>query len=144
MQDLLNFNRWLESTTTGDAVLANLYERRFRDEFRSAFDAWVAQDDPLTNPDAIPTPLRMRQYVLGQEQESDRLETLADVRFEQGKEATENADRYVFATVFFAAVLFFSGISLRFDWVRLRVVMLGLAGVFLVYRLITLATMPVH
>jgi len=36
--------------------------------------------------------------------------------FEEGKEATEHADNYVFATVFFAVVLFFAGISLRFQW----------------------------
>ena len=38
-QDLLNFNRWLEVSTGGDTELADLYERRFRDEFRPAFEA---------------------------------------------------------------------------------------------------------
>lgn len=144
LQDLLNFNRWLEATATGDSVLADLYERRFRDEFRPAFDAWVAQGDVLNDPDLVATPLRMPEYVLADKVESDRLEDLADLRFEQGKQATENADKYVFTTVFFAAVLFFSGISLRFEWVRLRIVMLGIAVVFLVYGLSVLVTMPVH
>jgi hypothetical protein len=98
----------------------------------------------LTNPDAIPTPLRMPQYVLEDEEEAERLERLGDVRFEQGREATENADKYVFTTVFFAAVLFFSGISLRFEWVKLRMVMLSLAVVFLLWGLAQLATMPTH
>src|SRR3979490_1670750 len=43
-QDLLNFNRWLEVSTNGDTTLAALYERRFRDEFRPAFAAWLAAD----------------------------------------------------------------------------------------------------
>src|SRR4249919_2000773 len=47
-QDLLNFNRWLEVSTEGDTELASLYERRFRDEFRPAFERWVAKD-PLHN-----------------------------------------------------------------------------------------------
>ena len=38
-QDLLNFNRWLEVTTDGNTTLADLYQRRFRDEFRPAFGA---------------------------------------------------------------------------------------------------------
>ena len=45
-QDLLNFNRWLEVSTDGNTELADLYERRFRDEFRPAFERWLA-DDPL-------------------------------------------------------------------------------------------------
>ncbi|MET0895941.1 MAG: hypothetical protein ABWY80_08830, partial [Acidimicrobiia bacterium] len=53
IQDLLNFNRWLEVTTQGNVELQQLYERRFRDEFRPAFDAWIAQD-PLQNVNAIP------------------------------------------------------------------------------------------
>jgi hypothetical protein len=144
LQDLLNFNRWLEASTTGNQPIADLYERRFRDEFRPAFDAWLAQGDPINDSTAISTPLQMPEYVIDHKVESDRLERVGDRRFEQGKEATENADEYVFTTVFFAAVLFFSGISLRFEWVNLRVVMLGLAVVFLVYGLAKLATMPTH
>src|ERR1700757_1470707 len=48
-QDLLNFNRWLEVKTDGNAALVALYERRFRDEFRPAFEAWL-RADPLNNP----------------------------------------------------------------------------------------------
>ena len=51
---------------------------------------------------------------------ADRLERLGDRRFEQGKEATEHADDYIFVTVFFAMVLFFAGISMRFDWSPMR------------------------
>ena len=46
-QDLLNFNRWLEVTTDGNTELADLYQRRFRDEFRPAFERWLAED-PLS------------------------------------------------------------------------------------------------
>src|SRR5206468_12097784 len=49
LQDLLNFNRWLEVSTQGNPVLADLYQRRFRDEFVPAFRAWQAQD-PIHNP----------------------------------------------------------------------------------------------
>jgi hypothetical protein len=143
LEDVLNFNRWLEATTSGDADVVVLYERRFRDEFRPAFDAWIALD-PLTDAEAPPSPLDMPEYVLADAEESERLEELAEVRFEEAKEATEHADEYVFTTVFFAAVLFFSGISLRFEWIKLRIVMLGLASVFLIYGLVKLATMPVH
>jgi hypothetical protein len=140
-QDLLNFNRWLEVTTEGDTELADLYQRRFRDEFRPAFEQWVA-GDPLHNPDAIPSPLREDSYVLANEVKSDRLERLGDRRFAEGKEATETADKYVFVTVFFAVVLFFAGISLRFQWFPMRVFILSLGGVMLVFGAIRIFGLP--
>ena len=143
LQDLVNFNRWLELSITGDTNLANLYERRFRAEFRQAFTAWLAQD-PLNNEDAIPSPLRMPQYVLSDSLRSDRLEERGTRLFEAGKEATENADAYVFITVFFAAVLFFAGMSLRFAWLKLRAVVLGLAVILLAYGFVRLGLLPTY
>jgi hypothetical protein len=141
-QDLLNFNRWLEVTSSGNTELAALYERRFRNEFRPAFERWLAAD-PLHNVDATPSPLREKNYVLAQAVKADKLETVGDHRrFEAGKVATENADDYVFVTVFFAVVLFFGGISLRFDWTPMRILILGLGGVMLVYGAIRIATLP--
>jgi hypothetical protein len=140
-QDLLNFNRWLEVTTDGNTQLAQLYERRFRAEFRPAFDAWLA-GDPLNNQNAVASPLLEPQYVLAEGVKADRLERLGDHRFEQGKSATENADDYVFVTVFFAIVLFFAGISLRFQWFTLRVLIMGLAGGLLAYGATRLASLP--
>jgi len=141
LQDLLNFNRWLEVSTAGDTTLADLYQRRFRPEFRPAFTAWLAQD-PLHDPHAIATPLRMPQYKLASFEKADALERLGDHRFEQGREATEHADDYIFGTVFFAAVLFFAGISMRFAWQPMRVTVLVIATLFLVYGVGKLATMP--
>jgi hypothetical protein len=140
-QDLLNFNRWLEEYTTGDTDLANLYERRFRAEFRPAFDRWLAAD-PLQNHDAIASPLLEKNYVLANMVKADKLERLGDVRFEQGKEATEHADDYVFVTVFFAVVLFFAGISLRFRWYPMRVTIMVLGAALLLYGGVKLLSYP--
>jgi hypothetical protein len=73
---------------------------------------------------------------------ADRLETLGDRRFDEGKDATENADNYVFVTVFFAAVLFFAGISLRFQWFPMRVTILAIGAALLLYGIVKLASMP--
>jgi hypothetical protein len=140
-QDLLNFNRWLEVTTEGNTELADLYERRFRDEFRPAFERWVA-DDPLHNTNAVASPLLEKNYVLANMVKADKLEKLGDVRFEQGKNATEHADDYVFVTVFFAVVLFFAGISLRFQLFSMRVLILGLGTVMLVYGIVKFTSLP--
>jgi peptidoglycan/LPS O-acetylase OafA/YrhL len=52
--------------------------------------------------------------------------------YEEGTEAKSNSDRYILATVFMAAVLFFAGISLRLEWRPLRIAVLGMACVALV------------
>lgn len=141
IQDLLNFNRWLEVSTDGNTTLANLYERRFRPEFVPAFKAWIAAD-PIHNASAIATPLLMPQYKLSSFEKADKLERLGDQQFEAAKQATEHADAYIFGTVFFAAVLFFAGISMRFNWLAMRITVLSLSGIFLIYGVIHLASLP--
>jgi hypothetical protein len=141
-QDLLNFNRWLEVTTEGDQQLADLYQRRFRPEFLPAFQAWLAQD-PLNNPAAEASPLRVSQYHVAALEKSDRLEREGNQHFDAGKEATEHTDSYVLTSVFFASVLFFAGISMRFLWQRMRITVLVLATLTLIYGVVQIATLPV-
>jgi hypothetical protein len=141
-QDLLNFNRWLEVTTEGDQQLADLYQRRFRPEFLPAFQAWLVQD-PLNNPAAEASPLRVSQYHVAALEKSDRLEREGNQHFDDGKEATEHTDSYVLTSVFFASVLFFAGISMRFLWQRMRITVLVLATLTLIYGVVQIATLPV-
>jgi len=141
LQDLLNFNRWLEVSTEGNQELTTLYQNRFRAEFRPAFEAWKAQD-PLHNPTATASPLAMQQYRLADSDRADRLERLGDRRFEEGKAATDHTDAYVLTTVFFAAVLFFAGISTRFEWLRMRAAVLVFAALGLGYATFRILTLP--
>jgi hypothetical protein len=45
--------------------------------------------------------------------------------------------------VFFDAVLFFAGISMRFVWQRMRVAVLALGSLFLVYAIVVVARLPI-
>jgi hypothetical protein len=141
LQDLLNFNRWLEVSTQGNQQLADLYVRRFRPEFLPAFNAWLAQD-LLHNPAAVASPLLMPQYRPAKAEQVNRLDAEGNQRFEQGKVSTEDTDNYVLTTVFFAAVLFFAGISLRFKWQSMRLVVIVFAALFLGYGLARIALLP--
>jgi len=141
LQDLLNFNRWLEVSTGGNHTLAELYQRRFRPEFLPAFNAWQAQD-PINNQNATASPLNMPQYHLANATKADALEKLGDQRFDQGKRATDHTDAYVLTTVFFATVLFFAGISTRFDWINLRIGVLVFATFVLSYAAFRIFTLP--
>ena len=141
IDDLLYFNEWLDARAPATA-LAELYRRRFRPEFVPAFDAWLAQK-PFTNPDAIPGPLYMPEYRPADLATSAKLDAAADELYEEGTKAKTYDDRYILSTVFFAAVLFFAGISLRLDWRPLRIAVLGMACVLLVGGVGFVLTLPV-
>jgi hypothetical protein len=142
IDDLLYFNEWLDARRTGDQQLANIYRRRFRPEFVPAFTAWLAQK-PFTNPQAIAGPLYMHEYRPPELAQSAKLDAAADTLYRDGTEAKTNDDRYILATVFFAAVLFFAGISLRLDWRPLRIAVLAMGWALLVGGLGFVLTLPV-
>jgi hypothetical protein len=123
-------------------ALAAIYERRFRPGFVPAFRAWIAQR-PFTNPNAIPGPLYMPQYHLPALDRSHALDDEADGLYKGGTDAKTNDDHYILSTVFFAAVLFFAGISLRLDWRPLRITVLVFATVMLLSGLVFVLTLPI-
>ena len=106
-----------------------------------AFRAWLAQD-PFARPPAIPGPLYMPQYRPAAEARGAAFDRQADARFQAGTEATTNGDRYILSTVFFAAVLFFAGISLRLDWRPLRIAVLAMATTLLLGGIGFVASLP--
>jgi hypothetical protein len=140
--DLLGFNGWLNARDAEDRALMTIYERRFRPEFVPAFRAWLAQR-PFTNPRAVPGPLYMPQYRLAETARAAALDAQADKLYLEGTQAKSYDDKYILSTVFFAAVLFFAGISLRLLWRPLRTVVLGLAGTMLVVGVGVVLSLPV-
>src|SRR3954469_6752610 len=74
--DVATFIQWVNARATKDQELAGFYRTRFRDEFKPAFNAWLATN-PLTNPNAPPTPFAMPQYKLKAEQDADALDVSA-------------------------------------------------------------------
>jgi hypothetical protein len=141
IDDLLYFNEWLDARQARKPRLEALYRRRFRPEFVPAFRAWLAQH-PFTNPRAIAGPLYVPQYRSADLARSARLDTAADKLYAEGTEAKSYDDRYILSTVFFAAVLFFAGISLRLDWRPLKVAVLAMALTLLFGGAAFVATLP--
>jgi len=142
IDDLLYFNGWLDARRSGNEQLAAVYRRRFRPEFVPAFRAWIAQR-PFSNPDAIAGPLYMPEYRLVQSERSEELDAQADELYLEGTQAKTNDDRYILSTLFFAAVLFFAGISLRLLWRPLRVGVLAAATALLLAGVIYVGTLPI-
>jgi hypothetical protein len=142
IDDLLYFNGWLDAREAGNAQLAAIYRARFRPQFVPAFRAWIAQR-PFTNPRAIPGPLYMPQYRPADLALSAKLDAAADELYEDGTAAKSYDDKYILSTVFFAAVLFFAGISLRLDWRPLRMAVLGMGLTMLIGGIAFVLTLPV-
>ena len=122
--DSSTFEAWFTAYVAGNQAATDIAARRFRPEFRVAFDAWMAAD-PFTNADAPPGPTYMPEYARPHRAEAEELDAKAEARFAEGAEAGEDADRYVRITVFLATVLFLVGISGHF---RVRAARYGLVG----------------
>lgn len=137
------FSQWLNAHESGDAALATLYERRFRAEFRPAFDAWIATD-PFHDATALPGPLYMPQYVSAAAERSEDLEIRAAASFEEGQNANETGDQYVLNTVFLASALFLAGIAGRFEWRAARIAILVTSAAALGAGFLNIVRLPIN
>ncbi len=141
--DIGLFTNWINAFAAEDQELAVFYQDRFRDEFKPAFEAWLATD-PVNNPDAPATPFSMPEYQLSLAAEADRLEMEAEATFAEGTEANQTSDKYILNTVFLASVLFLGGIATRFKAMSARWVIIVFSLVILTYGLINLLTYPIQ
>ena len=141
LYDITTFDAWLQAKAGGQEPLADLFERRFRGEYRVAFEAWLATD-PLNNPDAPPGPIFMPEYHSAKADEAKELERRASETFDRGTEARRIADDYVRITVRLAAVLFLIAVSQRFEVRGVRIGLMSVAAVILATGVFQLTTAP--
>ena len=140
--DVEMFIQWVDARAQRDGRLEAFYERRFRDEFVPAFQAWIAAR-PFTNRDAPLSPFAMPEYRLAATDKVERLEASATAAAEDARADIERADRYVLAVVLFASSLFFAGISTRLRTRWGEAAILGLGCVLFLATLTWVATFPV-
>ena len=139
--DMGLFTNWINAYGTENEPLMRFYEKRFREEFKPAFESWMATD-PANNPEAPKSPFAMPEYQLAATEKSNQLEQEASALFEEGKQAIEKSTNYILNTVFLASVLFFIGIAGRFRWLPLRMTILIVAFFMLAYGLFNLVIYP--
>ena len=140
--DVSLFTQWVDAYARNETALAAFYDKRFRPEFKPAFDAWVATR-PLKNPKAPLSPFAMTQYKLAATATSDRLEVKAAAASKRAGDFIQRADDYSLAVVLFASALFFAGISTRLHSSTLRAILLGLGYALFLGAVIWIATFPV-
>lgn len=139
--DIATFIQWVDADVHDDTRLARFYRKRFREEFRPAFAAWLATE-PKTNPDAPLTPFAMPQYRLATAREAERLNMLAGAQSDAAGESNQRADDDILAVVLFATALFFAGISTKLQALGQREALLALGWLIFLGTTIWLVTLP--
>lgn len=141
-KDLLLFSEWLDAHGSGHTDIADGYAAGFRDGFRPAFDAWLAQH-PSGRPSSSKLPFDYEQYSIPEQAEADALFKQAEELSNQAREDVRNADDYTLMTVMLASVLFFAGISVKLDSGPMSWFLLSVGGTLLVVAGIALTRIPV-
>jgi hypothetical protein len=139
--DSSTFEDWFSAFIAGDKTAMRLAERRFRPDFKVAFDAWRATK-PDTNPEAPRGPTYMPQYKRPGADEARLLDERAKANFHDGEKDGSTADKYVRLTVVLASILFLVGISTHFPYRSVRYGLIGLSIALLVLSLVQLAALP--
>jgi hypothetical protein len=135
------FNSWLSAKLDGKEQAAEFFERRFRDEYRPAFAAWL-KTDPFNNAQAPPGPIFMPEYHNARHEQFLSLTKQAAEMADEGTKSGETGDQYVRITVLLATVLLITAIGQRFRFKLVRIVFMILASLLLCLPLWQLLTLP--
>lgn len=139
--DATTFNAWFAARLAGNVDGARVAEKRFRLEYRAAFEAWLATH-PFSNPVAPPGPQEMPQYKPAGEAASKRLDAEADTYYSEGQHAGKTGDDYIRTTVILASVLFLVGISSHFPIRAARLCLIVLGAALLVFASVLILQLP--
>ena len=135
------FNSWLAAKLDGKEKAAEFFERRFRDEYRLAFTAWMSTD-PFNNAQAPPGPIFMPEYHNAKHEQFLSLNKQAAEIADRGTKSGETGDEYVRITVLLATVLLITAIGQRFSFKAVRIAFMILACLLLCLPLLQLLTLP--
>lgn len=135
------FTNWVNAFGTNNMPLADFYRARFRDEFRPAFDSWIATR-PLENADAPDSPFEMTAYRLSIQDEAETLIEDAGRLRQKVDYAASIGDSYTLSIVILAGALLLAGVANRFQWTELRVVVVIAALLVLLLSVVNIIRLP--
>ncbi|RIK09059.1 MAG: hypothetical protein DCC49_07540 [Acidobacteria bacterium] len=140
--DMKLFTEWLDAHNSGHTDLANGYAASFRDGFRTAFNAWLA-DNPPGHLNGSKMPFDYEQYSIPEQAKADELFRQAEELSNEARADVRNADNYTLTTVMLASVLFFAGISVKLDSGPMSWFLLSVGGLLLVGATVAITQIPV-
>jgi len=128
--------------TADPSTLSGFISLRFRDEFRPAFERWIATR-PLLTPEMATTPFGLPEYSLAADGDVVQLSREAELHGNHAQEAIEHGEQYVLVTTLFAVALVLASISTRLKQETAGMIMLSIAGMIILGAAIALLTYPV-
>jgi hypothetical protein len=140
--DVGMFTEFASAYSEGNEFLQEFILERFRPEMKTAVEAWIAAQ-PLKNPNAPSSPFAMAEYKSAAQEESDRFLEEANRKLEEAAQANQRSDDYILLTVMFASVLFFGGVSTKFEAFTIRAALITFAVLTFSTSLILLSRYPV-
>ena len=138
--DVETWLAWLQQRAEGDTEAADFLHERFRDEFKPAFDAWLAQVPSGEPPPG--TPFDMDEYQSDAETSAIELNDKAEAFAEEARAANQTGDNFVLVAVVMAAVLFFAGVGTKFKGRYVRMAMLASAVLLFIGGVVFTFSMP--
>lgn len=140
--DVATFLAWVDANRRADTELESFYVDRFRPEFKTAFDAWLATD-PLNDSTAPKTPFAMTDYRVEAREEARRLDEEGEASAATVATDIQRSSNYVLSVVLYTIVLLFAGMAGRMSSRRLRVGVVVAACLVLIAAVTWVATFPV-
>jgi hypothetical protein len=122
--DSVVFANYVNTILAGDKAATEAYRARLHPRLRAAIDAWE-KTAPMTNPEAPRTPFQMAEYKDVYSEESTKVANEARKYSSKARTAMHNSNNFILLTVLFAGVLFFAGISTKFESKKVKLTMLG-------------------
>jgi hypothetical protein len=132
--------QYLTAKDAGRTTFAKYLSDRFRPEFKTALNAWLATK-PDARRDAPKSPFSMPEYLLKSEAEARTFDSRATETFNTAVKANQISDRYVLLTVSMATVSFLGGVGSKLRYPR-HVVMVSLAFVILIVATAIMLGLP--
>ena len=138
--DVNVFVAWVQSRAQKSDAAADFIRGRFRQEFRPAFDAWVASRPAGELPTG--TPFQRPEYQLAAAREADRLAARAEETFAEALRCNQTSDNFVFMVVLFTSAIFFAGVESKIRSRSARVGLLSVGLLMLTLGIIFMARLP--
>ena len=139
--DVIVFTDYMNAVGEGNTEMAEAYRTRMNPRLKVALDAWQ-KTNPMTSPEAPRTPFQMAEYKDEYLEESKKVAYKANGYGAKAKTAMSNSNNFILLTVLFAGVLFFAGISTKFESKQIKVVMLAFGMVVFLASVVIFAIQP--
>jgi hypothetical protein len=140
--DVATFIAWTDAEGGGETQLQEFYVERFRPEFKTAFDAWLATD-PFVDTSAPKTPFAMPEYRVAAGEEAARLDEEAEASGATVATNIQRSSNYVLSVVLYTIVLLFAGMAGKMSNRRLRIGVVVAAYIVLIAAIAWVVTFPV-